>query len=516
MKGALRAISKAIAPLSGSAKRPIEAAAAAGLCAVLAVAATARAVGLDSALWYDEITTLLRFVRLPVGDLVSNFSSLNNHPFYSLAAKASVAAFGESAVSLRAPAALFGIASIAAFLPVARRVLDARLALLALVLLAISYHHVWFSQNARGYTALLFWTTLATVLFLAGAKSKSFRIWAAYGVVFAAAMYTHLSAIFFFAAHGAIYAAFVANRFILRRAPPHPLASMAPFFGLALGLALSMFAYMPMFGDMGGAFSDVTSGAANATLRQWTDPAYVARNLLAQFLDLGPLMDIALPPAIVLAAFGAYTIWKKEKLIAAVYILPIPITVVALDVAGMRIWPRYFFVEISFLYLALVVGVAAAASAIGGYLERAGNIQGATASLTAAATTAMVIGSLPLLAKNYQSPKQDLAGAVAAVERAAAPTDLRTVYGVAAPPVIEYYAPAWVEFSPAMINGGSGGRAVWTIVAFRDQAKAKDPSAWRRFEANFSLQEKLPGTLGDGAVYVYRSNAPPEASQRSE
>ncbi len=477
-----------------------------GLCAVIALAAAARAIGVDSSLWYDEVTTLLRFVRLPVGELVGNFSSLNNHPFYSLAAKASVAAFGESAVSLRAPAALFGIASIAAFLPVARRVLDVRLAFLTLALLAISYHHVWFSQNARGYTMLLFWTTLGTILFLAGAKNNSVRIWAAYGAVFAAAMYTHLSAVFYFAAHGVIYAAFLFNRFLLRREASHPLAGPAPFFGMAFGVMLTLIAYAPMLGDMGAAFSDVRDEAANAPLAQWTDPAFVVRNLIGQFLDLGPLMDVALPSAVLFAAYGAYRIWKKERLIAAIYLLQIPIIIIALDMAGMRIWPRYFFVEISFLYLALVAGVAAAAGAVGGYLERERKIPNAAALLTAAAAAVMMAGSLPLLARNYKSPKQDLAGAVAAVERAAAPSDARTVYGVAAGPVIDYYAPDWIALSPAMIEAAARGQRVWAVVAFRDQVEAKDKEAWRRFEATFTLQEKLPGTLGGGGVYIYLSN----------
>ena len=33
-------------------------------------------------------------------------------------------------------------------------------------LLTVSYHHVWFSQNARAYTALLFFTLIATTLCL--------------------------------------------------------------------------------------------------------------------------------------------------------------------------------------------------------------------------------------------------------------------------------------------------------------------------------------------------------------
>ena len=56
--------------------------------------------------------TLVEFVRLPVREIVTTYTSLNNHVLYSLLAHASVGLFGESAWTLRLPAVLFGIASI--------------------------------------------------------------------------------------------------------------------------------------------------------------------------------------------------------------------------------------------------------------------------------------------------------------------------------------------------------------------------------------------------------------------
>ncbi|MGD9799815.1 MAG: glycosyltransferase family 39 protein [Parvularculaceae bacterium] len=483
----------------------IGAQAALAFLAIIAIAILVRAIGLGSSLWYDEIATLLGFVRLPFGELVSNFSTLNNHPLYSLTAKLSVAVFGESAASLRLPAALFGVAAIAAFLPVARRALGLWPALLTILLLAVSYHQVWFSQNARGYTMLLFWTTLSTILFLEGARRNDARIWAAYGAVFAAAMYTHLSAGFYFAAHGVIYAAFLLNRFIRKQGASAPLAGAYPFFGMAFGVALTLLVYAPMLGDMGSTFAGVKEAAPNAPLAKWSDPVFVLQNLFNQFLALGSFMALALPAAIAFALYGVYAIWKKDRILAAIYLLQIPITVAALEIADMRLWPRYFFVEISFLYLAVVAGVEAAAVAIGPLVEKRVRIAGVRDKLMILAAIAMVGGSVPLLLRNYAAPKQDLAGAVAMVDREAASNDLTTVYGVAAEPVIGYFAPEWSELTPAMIREMNGDRRIWSLVAFREQVAAADPDAWALFNEKFSLHAQLPGTLGGGAVFIYVS-----------
>ena len=36
----------------------------------------------------------------------------------------------------------------------------------AALILTVSYHHIWFSQNARGYTAVLFFVVLSTYALL--------------------------------------------------------------------------------------------------------------------------------------------------------------------------------------------------------------------------------------------------------------------------------------------------------------------------------------------------------------
>ena len=146
------------------------------VAALLALALVVRIVGLNASLWYDEVSTLTHFVRLPWGELATDFSSLNNHMFYSLQAKAAVELFGESAWALRLPALLMGMASLVLVWWLARKEIGRGAALLTLALFALSYHHVWFTQNARGYTGLLTWTTAATILLMSGLRRPRWRV----------------------------------------------------------------------------------------------------------------------------------------------------------------------------------------------------------------------------------------------------------------------------------------------------------------------------------------------------
>jgi hypothetical protein len=270
----------------------------------------------------------------------------------------------------------------------------------------------------------------------------------------------------------------------------------------------TLLVYAPMLGEMGSTFGGARESAPTEPLAQWKDPAFVIANLVGQIANLGPFMALVLLPAAALILIGAYRIARKDWLLAAIYVLQIPITIAVLQLADMRIWPRYFFVEIAFLYLSLVVGVFAAISAISDYSRRKWRIGNAQPWLAGLATAAMILGSLPLLARNYAAPKQDLAGAVAVVENLAGPLDVKTVYGVAAKPVVGYYAPGWTELAPAMIDALPRATRVWSVVAFRDQVAASDPAAWAAFEREFELVERLPGTLGGGGVFVYRSKLP--------
>ncbi len=219
------------------------------LVILTALAAVLRAIALNQQLWFDEMDTLILFVRTPLASILTTYTTENQHMLYSALARVSVELLGEHPWTLRLPAVLFGVASVPA-LYFCGRTLNAtrREALLACTLLAISYHHVWFSQNARGYTAMVFWTLLLTHFFVRGTQEKSLRAWVWYGVSLALGMYAHLTMAFVAAGHGIVYLWLVASR--ARRLGRLPENTLAPVVGFVLGGVLAAALYAPVMGQM--------------------------------------------------------------------------------------------------------------------------------------------------------------------------------------------------------------------------------------------------------------------------
>ena len=177
------------------------------LVAILFIGAALRIYGLNSGLWYDEIVTLLELARPPLREIVTHFPSNNDHLLYSVLAHLSIGIFGEHAWSLRLPAFLFGLLSLPLVYILGVGITNRFEATAAAALLAISYHHIWFSQNARGYTILLFCALLATHLLLRGLKTNRRSDFVAFAIVTAMAAYTHLTMVLVAVAQALVVAA---------------------------------------------------------------------------------------------------------------------------------------------------------------------------------------------------------------------------------------------------------------------------------------------------------------------
>lgn len=481
------------------------------LAAILLLALALRVYKLDAPLWYDEVFTLVHFVREAWGDLLRDFSSLNNHMFYSLQAKAAVEALGESAWALRLPAALFGVASLAVTWAMWRAPAGRVACLFAIFLLAISYHHVWFSQNARGYTGLLFWTSLATLLLVEGLRRPGWGRAIGYGVCVAAGMYTHLSAGFFFASHALVYA----GAWLLQRAGrlrDYPgLADWRPFTGFLIGGGLTLLLHAPLFSQVLSAMNKVSSTKTSSSMAEWANPLRMVQEIAGSLDQFGAAGPVVLLAALVVIAVGLAGLARRAPLLVAIYALSIPLALALLLALDFRIWPRYFFVDIGFVFMC----VAAGAVALAGWFARLVRLPRIESYLFVAGAAVAAAASLVLLARNYAAPKQDFAGAVALVETGRAPADSATSLGLAGEPLSTYYAPRWpVAATEADLERleAQGGR-VWVVTGFDDKGKAEQAAAFARLHGRYDLVRSFEGTLGGGEVKVYRSRVPAISSQ---
>ena len=473
------------------------------LAAILLLAAAVRIVGLDAGLWYDEIFTLTHYVRAPLGQVLTDFSSLNNHMFYSLQAKASVALLGESAWALRLPAMLFGLASLAVLWAIGRERAGRVPTLFALLLLAISYHHVWFSQNARGYTGILFWTSLATFFLIEGLKRPDWRVWTGYGLCVAAGMYTHLSAGFFFASHALVYGV----AWLVRRTDamkPYPgLGHIAPIYGFALGGGLTAILHLPLFTQVLAAMNKVSQGKTTSSMAEWVNPLRALQEIAGSLSALGPLAPVALVGALFVLATGVVILWRRAPLLVAVYVLSIPLALALLLLLDFRIWPRYFFVDIGFIFLCVAVG----AHWLCGWAARLLRLPRIEIPLFVAGVLLASAASGVLLLRNYTQPKQDFEGALRLIAKEREAGDAATSLGLASEPLHSYLAPEWpVTGSEAdLVALEARAKHVWLVTAFDDHVRPEQEAALARVKQRYTLAAELEGTLGGGTVKVYRS-----------
>ena len=482
------------------------------LALIVALATIARAVKLDAPLWYDEVVTLVEYVRLPFGALVSTYESLNNHMFYSVLAKISVAVFGEQAWSLRLPALLFGVASIPVHWAIARRYVSAGEALLVAGLLAISYHHIWFSQNARGYTMLLFFTSFSVLMFLRGMEDGPrvlWMTWAGFALAAAGAIWTHLSALFFYTALGLVFA-FVAGRALVRgRAGANGVPILAPIAAGVGALTIALLLNLPVLTSVASTIDRVSqaTAASGQALAEWRSPLRAVLEVGRSLAALGPLVAPALAGAVLALAVGAVALARRAPLLVAIYLAQFPVTIAILSAFEMRIWPRYFFVEIGILILFAVHGALLIAGWAGDLIARRSRWGGAPTGLAAAAIFAMVLVSLALLSRNYAAPKQDFTAARDYVEARRAPGDQVRAIGLAGYVYDEYYRPGWhaLEGPAELVALEQAPGRSWLIVAFPHQTERARPAMMRRVKRDYELAAKFPGTLGDGAVRVYRA-----------
>ncbi|MFV2035519.1 MAG: glycosyltransferase family 39 protein, partial [Halocynthiibacter sp.] len=475
------------------------------LAAILVLATLLRIVGLDAPLWYDEIITLISHVRLPCSEMMSTYS-MNHHYLFSLEAKAAISIWGEAAWVLRLPSLIFGVGSIAAMWVLARRVAGSMQAHVVALLLAISYHHIWFSQNARGYTELMFWSVLGTILFLAGISRPRLGVWAAFGVVLALALFTHLTGAFFFAALGLVGLARLLILAIRGQAGRADL--LFPLAGFAIGAVLTLLLYAPILPDVIENARTVSQSSAVDVMQEYQNPlwtvAEAVRTLIGGAGSAALLVGAAVFTLIVIGTIG---LTGRAPLLAPVTFTHILLTMLLLSAISMRIWPRFFFVDIGFLMLLIVNGVYASCAPIAAVAKRllGGWFDQRRVFLIAAAL--MLVISAGLAARNYLNPKQNLAGAYAYVEAERAVGDRVLILGVVDIIYTEYFKSDWIPVAPDvdLSSQMSSTGKTWIVLGFPARTFRQYANAMPQIDSDFEIRKNFAGTLGDGNVLVYVS-----------
>ena len=460
---------------------------------------------LDTDLWLDEVFTLTDFLRRPWREIVASFPSQNQHPLYSLLGRLSVVAFGESAATVRLPAVLFGVGSIWALFMLGRRVIGTRGALLSCALMTFSYHHVWFSQNARGYIGLLFFGTLATWLWIEATGHGTPRRWTAYGISAWLGVWMHMTMVFVLAAHGVVYAAMLVTDWMARRPSPHARVDrswrwLAPAVWIFAGtITIQVHALaLPEFLD--SALHEVSLDSA------WVNPWWVLEESLRRLAD-GGLGSVIVIAALVPMAIGFGSIWRRDWRVAVLLIAPALLGGGTMLALGHNLWPRFFFFCMGFFILIAVQGALAAPRWIASRLPRwkwAGSDSLADRIGTAGCLL-LILVSMTTLPRSYL-PKQDFSGARRWIDESRRPGDEVVAIGLAGEAYHRYYAPDWtyVKERSTLEAIQRDHRQVWLVYTLPVHAEAWLPEIWSVIQREYEVVRVFPGTLGGGDVVVCR------------
>ncbi len=470
----------------------------AALLLLTAIAAALRFYGLNSELWYDEIKTLLESVRPPLSTTLTDFPSNNDHPFFSLLSHLSVAMFGEQPWTVRLPAALFGIASVPMLYLFGKDAAGRFEALLAAALLTFSYHHVVFSQSARGYSMLLFFTLATSWLLLKAVRTPGLRPWLLYAVAATLGCYTHLTMIYVVASHGLIVGANwlmgQKGKFDLR-----PLYLPALGFGLFAVSTLAL--YLPLFSGV-EAYVEEKSGG---TSTQIATPAWAVLAAIEGLSEgFGGLIGAGLALALLLLGFLSYA--ARTPMIAAMYVAPAPLVVLSALLLGHAVRPRFLFVLAGFALLMLARGAVIAGRSAESRLSASG-MKLPDQSIALAAVAAILFASAASLPRNYETPKQNFTSAIALIERNAANGARGHIIGNAAKVAVnDYYGRAYPVIETAADLEGITGRFV-VALTFREYVEKGAPDLWAALRGRCAEAASFPGTIAGGEVYVYECAA---------
>ena len=463
-----------------------------GILTVVAVAL--RIPGLNSCMWLDEVLTMVRFARPPVSQILTSFPDQNQHMLYSLLAHASMQAFGEHVWALRLPSLLFGVASIWSLFLVGRRLIGEKEALLACALCTVSYHHIWFSQNARGYMGLLFFTNLATWLWLEAMDRDSLRTWTGYAVAVALGMWIHMTMLFVVGVHGLI---FLVVWFRSGRNPARLGRALSGFL-LCGTLTAQLFALtLPEF--FRTAVGEISMPS------EWTNPLWVVRESLRSLqIGFAGLMVVLAGGVMVLA--GWFSILRREARAAWAMVLPGIAGGGLMLFLGHNLWPRFFFFCMGFALLIAIRGT----TELPRWIEKLNLFRRPWAAQAGYAMAGlMILASAITVPRCYALPKQDFTGARAWVEQQRKPGDAVVVVGLAEHAYAPYYAPSWsVARTPGELNAiHPGGGRTFLVYTLPIELRAFHPELWQAVDSRFTVERVFWGTLGGGEVYVCRERS---------
>jgi hypothetical protein len=461
------------------------------LSTILLLAFFMRLYSLNSGLWLDEIITFVRYARLSFGEIITTFDSENQHFLYSVLSHMSFLTFGENAWALRLPAVLFGVASILALFLLGRTVASTQEALLAAALMAFSYHHVWFSQNARGYTGLLFWTLLSSWLFVRGLEENRPNIWILYAWATAFGIYTHMTMVFVTVGQFLIYLILL----ISRRNDDWTGRWNGILLGYPLAATLSFLLHSFVIPQI----LVTIGGTEQSVVDAWKNPIWTLMEI-SRGLEVSFAGGVIASGAFILFGTGLWGYFREKPIMVGLMLLPSIIGASIVLAIGHHLWPRFFFFAMGFGTLIVIRGIMILSEFAIKFLRKPSQ---QNKKLGIVVSLGLILVSSLSIPFAY-GPKQDYGGALTYVETNRRPGDAVVTVNLTTLTYQEYYQTGWQSISSLedLDNIRSQSGRTWLLYTFPPVLEAMHPDIMENIKSDFVLVEKFEGTVRGGTVFI--------------
>ena len=462
------------------------------LLGLLGSAMVLRLYDLGSGLWYDEIVTYVKYVKMPLGDLLTTYDSENQHFLFSVLAHFCFLLFGDHVWAVRLPSVGFGVGSIWILYQLGRHVGSEREGMLAATLLTFSYHHIWFSQNARGYSGLLFWVLLSSWIFLRALPDRQPTLWLLYAVAVALGMYTHATMLFVVIGH---FCVFTFNVF---RQPMNNWSKN--WVGSVLGFVFSGFLTFQLYSLVIPQLLE-TMGMTTS-VREWNSPLWtlieLVRGLKVEFLvGLGVLLVGG-----AIMSMGLWSFYNTTPALVGIMLIPGVLGPAMVLSSGHPLWPRFFFFLAGFGVLTLVRGLLV----LGSHIETLLHLNSPKLQRVGISLCLLTISVSAISVAWAYGPKQDFGGALTFVENNRDPNDAVISLGLATFTYQRLYGTKWEKADTIQeLNAiRSKHKRTWAVYTMRLHLESYFPEILSSIESEFEQVKIFPGTLGGGAVFVSR------------
>jgi uncharacterized membrane protein len=303
-----------------------------------------------NSLWYNEAFTLFTasHTLAGIGDIVANnvadlasvtpTGEFSPPLFYYI--EHFMLVFGRSEFILRFVPALLGILTIPVFYYIGKEFADENLGIVMAALLTVSPFHVYYSQEARAYTTMLFLFALAFYFLLVSMRTNKAYSWILFGFFSGLTIWTHYYAYIPIA----LLVAFVLIRGILRARA----GSSRPLL-FALSFVTVLIIVLPLL-----------PLTINRYLERTSVAPWGLKGLTLVYQTISALSEYRLPVMAlfcVLFIIGILCLWKTDKektiLIAGLLVIPIIISIYLSEKMTMQVYYLFYLIPFFFLGIAL-------------------------------------------------------------------------------------------------------------------------------------------------------------------